>query len=59
MNHHPKISPKSTIEKVHDWVCIIVIAGFSVYTVFSLFQIPETIPTHYNAEGKADGWGSK
>jgi uncharacterized membrane protein len=29
------------------------------YTFVSFASLPETIPTHFNFEGKADGWGGK
>ncbi|GGH83310.1 putative membrane protein [Pullulanibacillus pueri] len=60
MNHRPKvIIPNSRLEKVHDLICGIVIIGMIVYTVQAIFQMPDTIPIHYNAKGEPDGWGSR
>lgn len=50
---------KSSIEKIHDWICMIVILGIFSYTMVTIFKIPDRIPTHYNAKGEADHWGSK
>lgn len=30
-----------------------------VYLAFIWEQLPETVATHFNIEGKADGWSSK
>lgn len=30
-----------------------------IYMLFLWKELPETIPTHFNFEGKADGWSSK
>lgn len=60
MNQRPKISiPRSNLEKVHDWACLIVIISMFIYTIVSISQMQETIPIHINAKGEADGWGSK
>lgn len=42
-----------------DWASLlVVIAGFVVITYF-YNKLPETIPTHFNLKGEADGWGNK
>ena len=38
---------------------IVLIAIPFGYTLYLYPSLPETIPTHFNIEGKADGWGSK
>ncbi len=60
MQHRPKIKQTlSTIDKLLE------IAGFEILTTSEFWIIlnwnilPETKPTHFNANGKPDAWGSK
>ncbi|CAM3206502.1 DUF1648 domain-containing protein [Filibacter tadaridae] len=60
MNHRPKlIVQKSNIERVHDWVCVIVIIGMFAFTIQAIFQMPDSIPIHENGKGEINGWGSR
>src|SRR5699024_11303703 len=43
---------------IHDIVCVIVIIGMIVYTLYAITQMPQTIPIHLT-NGVVDGWGSK
>ncbi|MBM3426670.1 MAG: DUF1648 domain-containing protein [Bacteroidetes bacterium] len=49
----------STTDKLLDllsWLTLLVLWG---YTFSHYSSLPETIPTHFNAAGEADGFGSK
>jgi len=49
----------STADKlleVFGWLILIVLWG---YTISHYSSLPDTIPTHFNAAGEADGFGSK
>jgi len=56
----PKINliPSSTdkIVEVLGWIILLVLWGYNISHYSSL---PDTIPTHFNATGEADGFGSK
>lgn len=60
MDERPKWLPEWTpIDKtveILSWLFIVAMWGI-VGTNF--FSLPDTIPTHFNAEGKADGYGDK
>ncbi|WP_282935299.1 DUF1648 domain-containing protein [Paenibacillus sp. RC67] len=60
MENRPVISiAKTTLEKFHNIVSILVLLGTFVY-LFSIFsELPEKIPSHFNALGEADRWGGK
>lgn len=56
----PKIRPERTkLDFVYESIAI----GALLYGVILVFQnwstLPNTIPTHFNASGVADGWGPK
>lgn len=38
---------------------LILLLGNMGFVLYHLPQLPETIPTHFGANGKIDGWGSK
>jgi uncharacterized membrane protein len=38
------------------WSALLILWGL---TIFFWSRLPETIPTHFNMKGEADGWGSK
>jgi uncharacterized membrane protein len=60
MDQRPKIklelSTADTIFEIVGWFLVIAVWG---YTIANYSILPETIPTHYNGEGKADGFGRK
>jgi uncharacterized membrane protein len=47
------------LDRVFEIVCPVIIAFLWIYTIMSYSQLPDTIPTHFNASGKVDGYGSK
>ena len=60
MEERPKIKLELTaadkIFEIIGWLLIIVIWGL---TIANYSNLPETIPTHYNGAGQADGFGGK
>ena len=56
----PKITLiPSTADKLLEvlgWLILFVLWG---YTISHYSSLPDTIPTHYNAAGEADGFGRK
>ncbi|MEM9363927.1 MAG: DUF1648 domain-containing protein [Bacteroidota bacterium] len=60
LHNHPKIEVRPN--KTDHTILILgwVIIGFhALYIWFSFTKLPETIPTHFNINGEADGFGSK
>lgn len=56
----PKIKlPYSQPEKLLQILSLFGVLGLIVLTVFSMINLPESIPTHFGADGRADGWGGK
>jgi uncharacterized membrane protein len=60
MEERPRIKLElTTVDKAFEiigWLLIISVWGF---TVINYANLPETIPTHYNGAGQADGFGGK
>ncbi|MDR0801791.1 DUF1648 domain-containing protein [Fluviicola sp.] len=60
MAERPKVKLELTTDdkvlEIIGWIFIIIIWSLTIANYSSL---PETIPTHYNAAGKADGFGEK
>lgn len=60
MEERPRIKLElTTVDKAFEiigWLLIISVWGF---TVINYANLPETIPTHYNRAGQADGFGGK
>jgi len=60
MEERPRIKLElTTVDKAFEiigWLLIISVWGF---TVKNYANLPETIPTHYNGAGQADGFGGK
>lgn len=59
-NNQPKIDVKPTKMDLRvlriGWIIIVL----NVLVVFAFyFKLPESIPTHFNLKGEADGYGSK
>ena len=56
----PKITPIPTstdkLVEVLGWIILLALWG---WTITHYSSLPETIPTHFNAAGEADGFGSK
>lgn len=46
-------------DKVIEALAVVVLVVFWIYTLLSYKTLPEVIPTHFVADGKADGYGLK
>jgi uncharacterized membrane protein len=49
----------TTVDKLVELLGWIILLALWTLTICHYSTLPETIPTHYNAAGKADGFGSK
>lgn len=60
INSHPKV-PFSINQWVYilNGISIICLISSIIYVFLCYQNLPETIPTHFNAQGDADNWGSK
>ena len=60
MEPRPKLKLELTrIDKVFEFVGWLSIVAIWVLTIANYTSLPDTIPIHYNATGKADGFGGK
>lgn len=60
MNKRPKIALQlSKTDKVIEIIGWIAVVGIWVLTLVNYFDLPDRIPTHYNAAGEADAFGNK
>lgn len=51
--------PETRYHKLIKWLCIGIQAGVVLY-LFSIWKyLPDSVPTHYNGMGEADGYGGK
>lgn len=56
----PKIKlPYSQPEKLLQILSLFAMLGLIVLTVFSMINLPESIPTHFGADGRAGRMGRK
>jgi uncharacterized membrane protein len=60
METRPKIklelSPTDQFLEIAGWFALTLLVGLALVT---FFQLPDTIPTHFNVKGEADSYGSK
>lgn len=47
------------MSKIFRLAALILLLGNFAFVFYHLPQLPETIPTHFGANGQIDGWGSK
>lgn len=60
MQSRPKIKLElTTTDKIFEITGWIAVLTIWILTVTNYSALPETIPTHYNAAGRADGFGGK
>ena len=60
MEARPKIKLQlSPLDKLVELVGRCIIALLWILTLFAFFKMPDTVPTHFNALGQADGYGNK
>jgi len=51
--------PVTAVDIVIELVAIIIVFFLWMFSVVSYSQLPQTIPTHFNYTGQADGFGGK
>jgi len=60
MEKRPRIKLELTsIDKMLELTCFLMVLGFWIHLILNYPGLPETIPTHFNAAGEADGFGKK
>ena len=47
------------INLIINVICFLMIAAYAIYIIVEWKNIPGTVPTHFNAAGKPDNYGSK
>ncbi|WP_077328096.1 DUF1648 domain-containing protein [Virgibacillus siamensis] len=58
--NNPKIKvPATGWERFFNLLSVMIIIASIVYAIYQFDNLPDRIPTHFNAQGKADGWGNK
>jgi len=59
-NERPRIKvPLEPIDVIVDMLSLALLVMLIIYTALQIQDMPDTIPTHFNFEGEADGFGSK
>ena len=59
-NSRPKIKvPFQPVDLIIELTSITILILMIIYTIIEYTNLPETIPTHFNAEGIADDFGSQ
>lgn len=51
--------PITKFEKIYTIITVIILIAISIFIVVIWKDVPQTIPTHFNALGQVDGEGSK
>jgi uncharacterized membrane protein len=51
-----KLTPADQVFEILGWIFI---SAIWIFTIINYASLPDTIPTHYNSEGQADGFGGK
>lgn len=49
----------SLLDKIIEWLCVLLFAMLWLLTIYFYFKMPQTIPTHFNGFGKPDSFGDK
>ncbi|MFH1721299.1 MAG: DUF1648 domain-containing protein [Candidatus Altiarchaeota archaeon] len=42
-----------------DWIPVLLVVGMFLFSAYLYAQLPKEVPVHWNAEGVADGFGSR
>lgn len=60
MNNRPKIKvPMTSFDYVIELISITLLVLMWYYVISQYFDLPDTIASHFNGKGEADGYGSK
>ncbi|NRA94553.1 MAG: DUF1648 domain-containing protein [Psychroserpens sp.] len=56
----PKIEvPLESIDIIIDMISVVILLGMCIYTAMNYTELPDTIPSHFNAKGEVDGYSDK
>ncbi|MEZ4793358.1 MAG: DUF1648 domain-containing protein [Gelidibacter sp.] len=59
-NSRPKIKvPLEPMDVIAEIISVSLLVMLIIYTSLKFVDMPDTIPTHFNFKGEADGFGSK
>ena len=59
-NDRPRIKvPLETLDIIIELINVTLLILLIVYTIMNYLELPETIATHFNAKGEADGYGNR
>jgi uncharacterized membrane protein len=60
MDRRPRIKIEMTVtDKLIEFIGWLALMSIWVLILISFFNLPETIPTHYNGSGQIDGYGKR
>lgn len=60
MSKRPRIKPELTVtDKILEATGWAVLTAMWIMTAVFYYELPDTIPTHFNSVGEADGFGSR
>ena len=59
MNSNKLLYVPSKTDSLWEGASISILISIICYTIFSYSNLPEQIPTHFNIQGEADGFGSR
>ena len=55
----PPCRPEMTsLDRILEMIALVILAGLWIMAIYGSFNLPETIPTHFNIKGEVDGYGS-
>ncbi len=59
-SNRPKIKvPFETVDIIVELISVTLLIGMLVYVAISYSDLPEIIPSHFNAQGEVDGYSKK
>jgi uncharacterized membrane protein len=60
MYEKPKVNiEKSKFEMIINWLSVLLIAGTFIYIASVWSELPDKMPSHFNAVGEPDDWSGK
>ncbi|BAY19518.1 hypothetical protein NIES2109_46610 [Nostoc sp. HK-01] len=53
------VIPQSSSAQILNWIALAGLVGLFSIAIYAWLTLPETIPIHFEIDGKVNGWGSK